>query len=196
MHIIQITMNGISSYYYTEKDHKKIISFANTINNTKDSDVKIGITEVVEDYVPRSIKLDDGNLRFFNLESIYGNKNSKVSDYTTNRIAKECAFNEAYCDFVGSLAVSLTETQCSAYIGKAIVDNILLRAIKIIEDHKEHVYRCFDEYTRSCSFCTNQDHAINEHNAAIDHNTTSAYPAMGIEGPMETDNNSVEIPNN
>ena len=149
MDMIKITMNGISSYYYTEKDHLKIIAFAEAINSTAGTDVKIKITKVLEAYVPKSIQLDDVYLRYFNLQDIYGSKDSKVSDYTTNRIAEECAFNEQYCDFVGDLAVSLTTVECTAYIGKAIADTVLIKALEILDNHKNHINKCFYEFNKS-----------------------------------------------
>lgn len=149
MNIIKITMNGISSYYCTEKDYQKILAFAEAINNTAGTDVEIKITKVLEGYVDKSIRLKDTYLRFFNLQDIYGCGDSKVSDYTTNRIAIECAFNEQYCNFVGDLAVSLTTTESTAYIGKAIADTVLMRALEILDNHKNHINKCFYEFNKS-----------------------------------------------
>lgn len=148
--LIQIRTKDGSSYYYSEKDRQKLLAFADVVNNTK-SDIKISVKKVDEPYVPSNIKLDDQDLRYFNLQQIFNIHKQDVgrpSKYVIDKIAKECFFNEDYCDFVCDTAVELTTVESTAAIGKEIADTIIPSVQMMLERHSRYITKCFEEYKK------------------------------------------------
>lgn len=174
MTIIKIIKNGKTSYYLTQIEHQALAAFANVINSTPNSDIKIRMTEA-KPYVPVNIHLDDSDLRYFDLIEIFRDRgNSKPSLYTINKIAEECAYNEEYCDFVCDFMVDLTKQSATdAKVGKFIADTVITRALEIIEKHKENVTNAFYKYYKE--------------------NKNAEIPEKIPEMTMEEEDNSVQI---
>lgn len=174
MTIIKIVKNGEASYYLTQKQHQSLAIFADLINSTTNSDIKIRMTGA-KSYVPVNIPLDDSDLRYFDLIEIFRDRRNTIpSQYTINRIAEECAYNESYCDFVCDLMVDLTKRSASdAKIGKLIADTVIVKALEIIEKHKEAVTKAFYKYYKC--------------------NKVAEIPERIPKMAMEDGNNSVEV---
>lgn len=183
MAIIKITVkcndndcSGISSYYYTEKDNQKLSAFADAINSTAGSDIKVKIIANPKEFVPVSIRLEDRDVRYFDIDDMFRDSHSRLSQYTINKIAEECAFNEQYCNFIGDHAVSLTTVESTAYIGKAIADTILTRAMKILNDHKDRINKCFCEFNKAAVQAFNWDEE-----KSIDYACAKSNAAIGVD---------------
>ena len=184
MVLIRIIKNNEASYYLSQKEAQKINAFAEVINSTNDSDIKIRTTSNPKAFIPMNISLEDCDLRYFDLIEMFRNNNVKPSEYTINRIAEECAYNANYCDFVCDLMVKLTEQNAvDAEIGKLISESVINRALKILEKHKEFVTNAYYKFSKSynMSFCKKPETQVSE-----------KMPEMS----MEEGNNSVQYEDN
>lgn len=152
MALIKIIKNGEASYYYSNKDHKKLSLLAEVVNEAHGTDIEIECTINPHCYVPVCIKLEDTDLRYFDIRSIFEDP-TKPSKYTIDRIAKECAFNEDYCNFICDMIIKLAENFETAEIAENITEritvSILSRAVEILSSHKDFVTKAFYK-AKSC----------------------------------------------